>query len=148
MENEIKEYDVTFGQVSPQKETVRLAMKFDRTVLSPEEADKLFCGSQVSAKIAVDNNAGNDDPGQEKSINTDFELSLNGTSKRYSVDPKQVSVSLTMTYSEELAKKLIHFGFRKGKIKCHRTGNAPEKDAKDSGEESTLYEGTDEPSES
>lgn len=143
-----KEYDVTFVAVTPQVETVRIGMKFDKSHLSREEADHLFCGSEIKAKLSVDKNANKDTKGQQTSLNTDYELKVSGTCRSYTVHPKYITASLTMTYEDALCEKLLHFRYRKGKITCNRTGNAPEKDGTDSGEEPTLYEGSEEPSDS
>ena len=141
--SEEKEYDVTFGKVNPQVETIRIAMQFDRAELSIEEAEILFCGSQLSANLSVDKNAEGDGKGQQVAIETDYSVDVVGISKSWTSHPKFFSTGITMPYSDEIAQMLLHLRYRKGKILCRRTGNAPEKEGTDSGEEPTLYEDPD-----
>ena len=120
----VKTMDCEFKTVGIGKDVTRMSVSVPREKLSLQEADDLFTGSQISAKLSCDPNRNGDAEGQQTMPGCSLDLEVVADCHGFRASSDSFSTSLSMNKESVDLTFLSAFAGRKGTIKIERTGAA------------------------
>lgn len=115
---------VEFGGVSIGQTTCRLGLKISRTVLNLVAADEAFCGHRLTGKVILGQR--DDQAGQEKMFDSDFEVNGSFDVKRIGVSADGISTGLTFSLADINVAELAKFSKGAGKLVVYGISELPD----------------------
>lgn len=124
---------VQFGGVSIGQATAKLSMKIERKFVKIQTADDAFCGRRIKGRIQL--GGGNDQPGQQKFIETDLQIEGSFDIHRFGVTADHFTTGATFKLKEIDISDFAQFSKGSGRLIAEGIENIPDDSVDDEHED-------------